>query len=166
MRTILLAGGGTGGSVSPLLAVATELKQLEPAVKFLFVGTRNGPERLMSEKANIAFVSIPAGKYRRYFSLKNFLTPILILAGLVKSLLILKKYKPACVFGCGSFVQVPVIWAAWMYNIPIIIHQQDIIPSLANSLCQIVAKKITVAFEISIKDFSSDLGIFYKGTWF
>ncbi len=159
---ILLVGGGSGGSVSPLLAVAEKIKQKQPGSLFLFVGGFKGPEREMAEKAGMPFVKIPAGKLRRYFSLKNLFAPFLTLVGFILAIKILKQFKPRCVFGTGSFLQVPVIWAAWFLKIPSVIHQQDIIPSLANKLCQWPAKKITVTFEQSAKDFSSGLGLFYS----
>ena len=158
---ILLAGGGSGGSVSPLLAVAKTLKTVETHVEFLFVGGRKGPEKQMAENAELEFVAVSSGKFRRYFSLKNFFTPFLILAGLIASFRILWQFKPAVVFGAGSFVQVPVIWAAWILRIPCVIHQQDLVPSLANRLCEPFVKNITVCFEKSITDFSSGLGLFY-----
>lgn len=159
---VLLVGGGTGGSVSPLLAVAGEIKKNKPHVKFLFIGTRNGLEREMVKKSGIVFFKIFAGKYRRYFSLKNFISPFLALIGFFQALYLIKKSRPNLVFGTGSFVQVPVMWAAWFYKIPILIHQQDIVPSLANKLCQTIAKKITVSFEESLKDFNTNFGLFYK----
>jgi UDP-N-acetylglucosamine--N-acetylmuramyl-(pentapeptide) pyrophosphoryl-undecaprenol N-acetylglucosamine transferase len=66
------------------------------------------------------------------------------------------------VFGTGSFVQVPLVWAAWFLNIPVVLHQQDVEPSLANKLCELCASKITVTFASSENNFSTGLGIFYK----
>ncbi|MFA5991692.1 MAG: UDP-N-acetylglucosamine--N-acetylmuramyl-(pentapeptide) pyrophosphoryl-undecaprenol N-acetylglucosamine transferase [Candidatus Doudnabacteria bacterium] len=159
---ILLAGGGSGGSVSPLLAVANKIKTQHPKVHFLLVGTNSGPEKNMAEGQNLEFAAITAVKLRRYFSWTNFLSPFLFLGAFYQSYKILKSYKPDCVFGAGSFVQVPIIWAAWFLKIPIIIHQQDVVLSLANKLCQLVASKITVTFPESQANFSSSLGIFYR----
>jgi UDP-N-acetylglucosamine--N-acetylmuramyl-(pentapeptide) pyrophosphoryl-undecaprenol N-acetylglucosamine transferase len=159
---ILLVGGGSGGSVSPLLAVADEIKKSHPQVEFLFVGGHGGPERLMVIEQKIPFVAIVSGKYRRYFSLRNAITPFAMAVGFFQSLKILYSYKADCVYGTGSFVQVPFLWAAWVVRVPIVIHQQDVVPSLANRLCSWIANKITVTFKESEKDFSSGLGLFYK----
>jgi len=159
---ILLAGGGSGGSVSPLLAVSKKIKQQHPKTHFLLVGTKFGPEKAMAEEQRIEFESITAVKLRRYFSLQNFLAPFLLIKAFLESYKILKSFKPNCVFGTGSFVQVPVIWTAWFLKIPAVIHQQDVVPSLANKLCQLVASKVTVTFPESLRSFSSSLGIFYK----
>ncbi|MCL5667237.1 MAG: UDP-N-acetylglucosamine--N-acetylmuramyl-(pentapeptide) pyrophosphoryl-undecaprenol N-acetylglucosamine transferase [Patescibacteria group bacterium] len=159
---ILLTGGGSGGPVAPLLAIAEEIKKIHPQAGFLFVGTKQGPEKEMAKQAKLPFVHIAAGKLRRYFSLKNLFAPFFVIAGFFQAWIILRKFKPDCVVGAGSFVQVPVIWAAWLQKIPVVIHQQDLLPSLANTLCQFPAKKITVTFESSLTDFSASLGFFYR----
>jgi UDP-N-acetylglucosamine--N-acetylmuramyl-(pentapeptide) pyrophosphoryl-undecaprenol N-acetylglucosamine transferase len=159
---ILLVGGGSGGPVSPLLAVAKHILKTSPKAEFLLVGTKNGPERAMAKNEGINFVAITAGKWRRYFSLKNFATPFQMLAGFIQSFKILKSFRPDCIFGTGSFVQVPVVWAAWFLKIPVVLHQQDVVPSLANKLCELCASKITVTFPQSAQNFSTGLGLFYK----
>ena len=157
---VVLVGGGTMGPVSPLLAVADYLQNAHLPVEFLFVGTKNGPEQRVVENAKINFVAIFAGKLRRYWSLANFFAPFLFFAGLVHAFILLLKFKPTCVFGAGGFVQVPVIYAAWVLRIPVIIHQQDVDVTLSNSLCAPFATKITVSFEHSMRDFSQGLGFF------
>jgi UDP-N-acetylglucosamine--N-acetylmuramyl-(pentapeptide) pyrophosphoryl-undecaprenol N-acetylglucosamine transferase len=159
---ILLVGGGTGGPVSPLLAVASHILKTHTQTEFLLVGGKSGPEQMMAENAGLKFVEITSGKWRRYFSFKNFVVPVQIFIGFIQSWKILKEFKPDCIFGAGSFVQVPVVWAAWLLKIPVVIHQQDILPSLANKLCELCVNKITVTFAETAKNFSTGLGIFYK----
>ncbi|HYV33323.1 MAG TPA: UDP-N-acetylglucosamine--N-acetylmuramyl-(pentapeptide) pyrophosphoryl-undecaprenol N-acetylglucosamine transferase [Candidatus Limnocylindria bacterium] len=159
---ILLVGGGSGGPVAPLLAIAEEIKKSHPKAHFLLVGTKSGPERMMAASAKIAFAHVEAGKLRRYASLKNLAAPALTIAGFLQAFKILKAFKPDCVFGTGSFVQVPVVWAAWLLKIPVVLHQQDLAAGLANKLCQFAAKKITVTFEASLRGFSESMGFFYK----
>ncbi len=157
---ILLSGGGSGGPVSPVLAVAEEIKKLKPKTKFLFVGTKKGPERGMVEALHIPFTTVPAAKWRRYVSLKNLLSPFILFFGLVKSLLIVAKFRPDYVFSAGGFVAVPVCWAAWIFGAKIIIHQQDARIGLANKLITPMAHKITAAFEGTAKMFFSGSGLF------
>jgi UDP-N-acetylglucosamine--N-acetylmuramyl-(pentapeptide) pyrophosphoryl-undecaprenol N-acetylglucosamine transferase len=156
---ILLAGGGSGGPVSPVLAVAAEIKKLKPHTEFLFIGTKKGPERAMVEAAGIRFDTIPAAKWRRYFSIKNIFSPFVLIAGFFKSLNIIRKFRPDAVFGAGSFVAVPVAWAARGFRVPIIMHQQDTQIGLANRLIAPFADKITTAFEETSKDFYSGSGL-------
>jgi len=152
---ILLSGGGTMGSVSPLLAIAEKIKEKEDVVNFLWLGTKKGPEKKIIEKNNIIFKSIYGGKFRRYFSFKNFIDPLLILIGFFQSFFILLKFKPDIILTAGSFVSVPVVWAGWFLNIPSIIHQQDIRKGLANKLMTPFAYRITVTFEKFLKEFPS-----------
>ncbi len=159
---ILLAGGGSGGPVTPLIAVAEQIKIKHPRAEFLLVGTKYGPEAGMANSAGIDFEHITTGKLRRYFSLKNLLSPFLIFNGFLQARKIIRNYRPSIVFGTGSFVQVPIVWAAWLLKIPVVLHQQDVVPSLANKLCQWFSKKITVSFELSLSSFSTTLGFFYR----
>ncbi len=157
---ILLVGGGTGGPVIPLIAVQQKIKKEKKDAKFLFVGTKNGPEKQMLAQYSIPFKSIAAGKLRRYFSLLNILAPFFVLLGLVQSFKILKKFNPDIVFAAGGYVAVPVVFAAWVLKKKIVIHQQDYVPSLTNKILSPFADKITVSFEHSLKDFLSGSGIF------
>lgn len=160
---ILLAGGGSGGPVSPVLAVAMELRKLDPKIKFLFVGTRKGPERLLVEGVKIPFVTIPAAKWRRYFSIKNFFSPLIFILGFFKSLYIVSKFRPDLIFSAGGFVAVPVSWAARLFGAKVIIHQQDARIGLANKLIAPVSNLITAAFEGTAKEFYSQSGLFPGG---
>jgi len=152
---IVLSGGGTGGSVTPILAIAEELKKINPRAEFLFIGTKKGvPEKELAGAGGIFYQSICSGKLRRYFSWRNCFDPFLVLLGFFQSLFIILKYKPAAIVSAGGFVAVPLSWAGWLCRTPVFIHQQDIIPGLANKLITPLAKKITVSFSKSLKDFS------------
>jgi UDP-N-acetylglucosamine--N-acetylmuramyl-(pentapeptide) pyrophosphoryl-undecaprenol N-acetylglucosamine transferase len=150
---IILTGGGTMGSVTPLLAVAEELKRRESGAEFLWIGTKNGPEKKVVESYNIKFLSVPAGKLRRYFSGWNFSMPFLLAAGFFKSLWLIFKFKPKMILSAGGFVAVPVVWAGWILRKPSLIHQEDLRPGLANKLTAPFAKIITVTFPESQKYF-------------
>lgn len=155
VNKILLTGGGTGGSVSPLLAIADQLriKNYELKINYLFIGSKNGPERQMVEKEGIKFKVISSGKLRRYFSFKNLIDLVFVMAGFFESIFIILKFKPNLIVSAGSFVSVPVVWAGWILRVPILIHQQDVRAGLANKLMAPFAKVITVTFEESLKDY-------------
>lgn len=152
---IMLSGGGSGGPVTPLLAVARELYATRPDATFTFIGGHVGPEKsLVAEAAKtlpIIFVPILSGKFRRYFSWHNFTDLFNIGGAFFQSLYLLKKDKPDVVISAGAFTSVPLVWAAKLISIPVLIHQQDVRPGLANRLMAGAAKIVTVTFEESLK---------------
>ena len=146
---LIFTGGGTLGSVMPILAALEELKTRDPGLDFLWVGTRHGPEKQIVEAKGARFRSIIATKLRRYFDLRNFFVPFLLFFAFWQSWFLLRREKPAVVVSAGGFVGLPLIWAAWRRKIPVLIHQQDVIPGLTNRLAAPFAKKITVTFQKS-----------------
>ena len=160
--TIFLVGGGTGGPTSPLLAVAERLRKIDKKIEFVFVGSKKGPEQklLDAEGIKVKHVRIPAGKWRRYFSFMNFVDVFKIFFGFLKSLYLIIKYKPDLIFGAGSYVQVPVAWAAYFLKIPVVVHQQDLNVLLSTKLVAPIVKKITVSFYATIKKFPHTTGMF------
>jgi UDP-N-acetylglucosamine--N-acetylmuramyl-(pentapeptide) pyrophosphoryl-undecaprenol N-acetylglucosamine transferase len=149
----LLVGGGTMGSVSPLLSFYQEINKRGTPAEFLFVGTVNGPEKKAVEGYKIPFRGIASGKLRRYFDLKNFTDTFRIVKGFFQGCKIIKEYRPHIVIIAGSFVGVPLALAAKLKKIKVVVHQQDIEPGLANKLMAPLADKITVSFDVSLKDF-------------
>lgn len=143
---IILSGGGTIGSVSPLLAVAEELTSRYPQVEFLWIATHDGPEQRLVSRYGIAIKTISSGKFRRYFSWQNWLDPFLVVIGFFQALSILIKNKPTVILSAGGYVAVPVVWAGWLLRIPSLIHQQDVRPGLANKLMAPAARLITLTF--------------------
>jgi UDP-N-acetylglucosamine--N-acetylmuramyl-(pentapeptide) pyrophosphoryl-undecaprenol N-acetylglucosamine transferase len=155
MSKFLFSGGGTMGSVSPLLAVMAEMKSRQSEAEFLFVGTADGPEKAAVESYKFPFVSISSGKFRRYFDWQNFIDPFRVIKGFFQSIKIIKDFKPDAIMVAGAYVGVPVAWAGWILRVPILVHQQDIEIGLANKLMANIARKITVSFDVSLQDFST-----------
>jgi UDP-N-acetylglucosamine--N-acetylmuramyl-(pentapeptide) pyrophosphoryl-undecaprenol N-acetylglucosamine transferase len=152
--TIMLSGGGTGGSVTPLLAIAAALATREKNYRFVFVGSKTGPEKtLVAEAAQhwpLVFCSIPAGKWRRYFSWHNLFDFLKIAGAFFQALFIIKRFRPRVILSAGSFVSVPLVYAAKIWGVPILIHQLDVRPGLANKLMAPLADKISVTFTSSL----------------
>lgn len=151
---IILTGGGTLGSVSPLIAVWQELSNQNIKMEVLLVGTSYGPEKkFLRQYPEIKFAAIPQAKLRRYFNLLNLLTPLLLLAALIKSFFILSNFRPDLIISAGGFTGVPVIWTGKLLGAKVIIHQLDLQPTLSNKLTQRQADLITVTFDKSLNDF-------------
>lgn len=154
---IVFTGGGSGGPTTPLLAVYDELihKIGKNQVKAVFWGTLNGPEKKMVQTTDLPFESIPAGKWRRYWSWKNLIDPFFIFLGFVIGIVKLLRFRPQVVVSAGSFVSVPIAYAAWLLRIPHVILQMDIRPGLANRLMAPVSNGLAYLFEQSASHFPS-----------
>lgn len=152
---VLFTGGGTAGSVVPLLAILDKMRKLdtENPISFLWVGTRDGIEKEMVKHENIDFFAITSGKLRRYFSWQNFVDLFKIAYAFLESISLLVKQKPNIVISAGSFVSVPLVWAAYLLGIPVMIHQMDVRAGLANKLMAPFARRVTTTFEKSLKDY-------------
>jgi UDP-N-acetylglucosamine--N-acetylmuramyl-(pentapeptide) pyrophosphoryl-undecaprenol N-acetylglucosamine transferase len=143
-KHILLTGGGTAGHVTPNIALLPALQDAGYAISY--IGSMTGIERELISREGIPFYAIPAGKFRRYFDLKNVTDIARIKLGFLKSLLLVNRIKPHLLFSKGGFISCPVVWACWILRVPVIIHESDISPGLANKLSLPFAKKICYSF--------------------
>jgi len=144
MKRIVMTGGGTAGHVTPNIALIPRLKVLGYDIHY--IGTEKGIERKLIEKEDIPYHIVKAGKLRRYFDMKNFTDTFKITQGLMQSVAIINKLKPNVIFSKGGFVSSPVVWSAWMNRTPIVIHESDMTPGLANKIALPFAKKICYTF--------------------
>ncbi len=132
MSKIIMTGGGTAGHVTPNIALMPALK--EAGYEISYIGSYNGIEKELIEKEGIDYYGISSGKLRRYFDVKNFTDPARVLKGYKEARRVLKKEQPDVIFSKGGYVTVPVVFAAKNMNIPVIIHESDLTPGLANKL--------------------------------
>ena len=145
-KKIILTGGGSAGHVTPNLALLPQLQA--EGIEVHYIGTADGIERtIVSERSDITYHVISSGKLRRYFSWKNFTDPFRVLRGMFQARRIMREVKPAAVFSKGGFVSVPVVIAAHGKHIPVVTHESDYTPGLANKINAKFADKICVTFE-------------------
>lgn len=144
MKRIVLTGGGTAGHVTPLIALLPALTKEKYDIHY--IGSYEGIERKLIEEYNIPYYGIASGKLRRYLDVKNLTDPFKVIKGYREALDILKRLKPDILFSKGGFVTVPVVLAAKKLRIPVIIHESDITPGLANKIAMPAAKKICANF--------------------
>jgi len=150
---IVFTGGGTLGSVTPLLAVAAVIRRSEPRAELAWIGTKNGPESRLVREAGIEFRSVSSGKFRRYLSWSNFTDLFRIARGFFEAWTLLGRWRADVVVSAGGFVAVPVVWAAALRRIPVHVHQMDIGPGLANRLSVPFAASVSVSLKRSLADF-------------
>lgn len=121
--------------------------------KIFYIGEKNSFEEKLCLERNIRFYGIYAGKFRRYFDIKNALDIFKISVGIFQAYWILKHLKPHLVFSKGGYVSLPVVLAARFLKIPLWIHESDATPGLATKFASLFAQKIFLAFEESKKFF-------------
>jgi UDP-N-acetylglucosamine--N-acetylmuramyl-(pentapeptide) pyrophosphoryl-undecaprenol N-acetylglucosamine transferase len=159
---IVLTGGGTAGHVTPNIALIDVLQR--EGWQIDYIGSANSVEQSMITAVNIPFHSVRSGKLRRYFSWKNFFDPLNILLGIGQSYRLLRTLKPDVVFSKGGFVGFPVVVGAWLNRIPVVAHESDMSPGLANRLSFPFVNKICVTFAAAKKHFKRQEQVEVTGT--
>ena len=144
-RIIVLTGGGTMGHVTPHLALIPHLR--EKGYEIHYIGTESGIEtEKLRSIPGLTYHAVKTGKLRRYFSWQNFIDPFRVIAGAFQSAHLMGRLKPNVVFSKGGFVAVPVVFGAWLHRIPVLCHESDLTPGLANKLCKPFATRFATTF--------------------
>ena len=157
MKRIILTGGGTAGHVTPNIALLPRLKELQYDIHY--IGSYNGIEKSLIEKQGVPYHGISSGKLRRYFSLQNFTDPFRVLKGFSEANKIIKDLKPDVIFSKGGFVSVPVVIAGKRNHVPVIIHESDMTPGLANKISIPSATKVCCNFPETLKALPEDKAV-------
>jgi len=150
---IALAGAGSGGHLTPLVAVARKIREIVPEVEFVFIGPKGKLEEQIIGNEGIPIREIKVGKFRRYFSLKNITDCFMIPVGIVQTMLILLREMPDAIFSKGGYASLPVVLVGWLYRIPIMIHESDAKPGMANEIMSKFSDRVAVAYPEAEKEF-------------
>jgi len=159
---IVLTGGGTAGHVVPNIALIEVLQR--DGWQIEYIGSADGIEKAMIQALHIPYHVVRSGKLRRYFSWKNFFDPLKILVGIVQAYFLLRKLKANVVFSKGGFVAFPVVVGAWLNRIPVVAHESDMSPGLANRMSFPFVDKICVTFAAAEKHFKQQNKVAVTGT--
>ena len=144
MKRIVLTGGGTAGHVTPHMAILPHL--LKEGYDVHYIGTENGIEHQMMNLPGVTYHAVKSGKLRRYFDWQNFIDPFRVIAGAIQSARLMGKLKPDVCFSKGGFVSVPVVVGAWLHRVPVVCHESDLTPGLANKICSRFARRVATTF--------------------
>lgn len=150
---IVLVGGGTGGHFYPLMSVAETLRMEEHPPKLYYVGPTSYDDSAL-QMYDISYVWCPAGKRRKYFSPLNFFDFFKTVAGVFVALYKLFIIYPDVVFSKGGYTSVPVVFAAWLLRIPIIVHESDSLPGVANKLGGKFAQYVAISYPSTAQFFN------------
>ena len=157
MKRIILTGGGTAGHVTPNIALLPRLKELGYGIQY--IGSYNGIEKELIEPFGIPYHGISSGKLRRYFSMKNFSDPFRVLKGFSEANKLIRDLKPDVIFSKGGFVSVPVVLAGKKNKVPVVIHESDMTPGLANKLSLPSAAKVCCNFPETLEHLPADKAV-------
>jgi UDP-N-acetylglucosamine--N-acetylmuramyl-(pentapeptide) pyrophosphoryl-undecaprenol N-acetylglucosamine transferase len=147
---LVIAGGGTGGHISPAVAVVEELRtQID--LDILWIGSSAAFEREAAQQIGASFEQIHTGKLRRYASLETLADTLRVQAGAIEAFVILRRFRPDVVFSTGGFVSVPTVVAARMLRIPSLTHEQTAYIGLATKINARSADVVALSFETSRK---------------
>ena len=153
----MMTGGGTAGHVMPNLALVKPLR--EKGYRIGYIGRKNSIEERLAKEAGLSFYHITAGRLHRDFNLENWISPWLNAKGTLQAAAIIRREKPAVIFCKGGFVSVPVAVAGRMCRVPVVLHESDMTPGLANKLCMPFADRICVSFEETLKFVSPEKAV-------
>ncbi|NMA55181.1 MAG: undecaprenyldiphospho-muramoylpentapeptide beta-N-acetylglucosaminyltransferase [Firmicutes bacterium] len=150
---ILFTGGGTGGHIYPALAMAQLIQQRKRDAEIIFVGTDRGLERELVPKAGFKLKKVAAAGLKRRLVKANLGVFAANAYGFFQALKVVHKFKPHVVVGTGGYVTVPVILASVCLRKPIILHEQNVLPGLANKILSQFANCVALSYEQSAAHF-------------
>jgi UDP-N-acetylglucosamine--N-acetylmuramyl-(pentapeptide) pyrophosphoryl-undecaprenol N-acetylglucosamine transferase len=146
-KTIMFAGGGTGGHLFPGIALAQEFRRRFPGVDIVFVGTRKGLEVRVIPPLGYRLVFVKIGGLVGKGLLHRLKVIALLPRALVQALVLLVRYQPDLVVGLGGYASAPILVAAGLAGIPLVIQEQNAFPGLANRCLAPFAAAVFTAFE-------------------
>jgi UDP-N-acetylglucosamine--N-acetylmuramyl-(pentapeptide) pyrophosphoryl-undecaprenol N-acetylglucosamine transferase len=142
---VVISAGGTGGHITPALAIAEEIRKRGGQV--LYIGNKDSMEERIVTKAGFHFYPINVQKLYRKITIKHFLFPFRFVSSLFKSIVYIQRFKPDFFIGCGGFVSGAPGFAAKAGNIPIFLHEQNSFPGLTTRMLSNHAIKIFLGIE-------------------
>ncbi|TSA39169.1 MAG: undecaprenyldiphospho-muramoylpentapeptide beta-N-acetylglucosaminyltransferase [Porphyromonadaceae bacterium] len=143
---IILSGGGTGGHIFPAIAIANELRALDPSVEILFVGASGKMEMDKVPRAGYKIIGLPVSAFHRRLSVKNLMFPFRLLVSMIKAAKLIREFKPDLVIGTGGFASGPVLRVAARKSISTLIQEQNSFPGITNRLLSQKVSRICVAY--------------------
>lgn len=144
---VILSGGGTGGHIFPALSIAHALKIKYPESDFLFVGAKGKMEMEKVPNAGFKIIGLWISGIQRKQLFRNILFPLKLIVSLLKSVVIVLKFKPHVVIGTGGFASGPLLYVASIFGTPTLIQEQNSFPGITNKLLAKKAHKICVAYD-------------------
>jgi len=154
--SLLVAAGGTGGHVFPGLALARTIVQHDPKATVRFAGTTRGIETRAVPEAGFALDLLPVLPLSRRLAKETLLAPFAAVNGTVAARRLLREHRFDVVCGMGGYITLPVAVAARLEGVPVVLHEQNAVPGIANRLAARVARRIAVGVDAAAAAFPPD----------
>jgi UDP-N-acetylglucosamine--N-acetylmuramyl-(pentapeptide) pyrophosphoryl-undecaprenol N-acetylglucosamine transferase len=154
--SLIFSGGGTGGHLYPLLAIADEIKTIRPGTSITFIGTKRRIEARVVPEKGYTFHSIWISGFQRRLTWSNLLFPVKVVVALIQSLILLRRYQPAVVVGTGGYVCGPVLYAAALMRIPTVVHESNSYPGVTTRMLAGKVTKLLLTFPVTTKWLKGD----------
>lgn len=151
-KRIFICGGGTGGHLYPALVVSHKLRQIDPHLEIIFVGSERRVEKEILTQYEEKFIGLKVVGIKGR-GLKALVNIILLPMAILKSVYFLRKYQPRLVIGFGGYSSGPMVLAAWILRKPRIILEQNVKPGLTNRLLHHFVPLVITAFESTLAFF-------------
>ncbi|MBI2887680.1 MAG: UDP-N-acetylglucosamine--N-acetylmuramyl-(pentapeptide) pyrophosphoryl-undecaprenol N-acetylglucosamine transferase [Chloroflexi bacterium] len=151
---LIVCGGGTGGHVYPALAVVAALEEpplLLERADLLYLGTRGRAEEELATRAGLAFAPIAAGAVRGRGPLALVGSLLSLIQGSLQAWAILGRFRPDAILATGGYVSVPVVLAAWLRRVPVLVYLPDVLPGLAVRCLALFARTLAVSAEPALE---------------
>ena len=155
-KRVIISGGGTGGHIFPAIAIANALRKLDPEIKILFVGAKGRMEMERVPAAGYEIVGLDIQGIQRKSILKNLMLPFKLIGSILKSLRIIREFRPNAAVGVGGYASGPLLYAASLKGVPYLIQEQNSYAGVTNKRLGKKAGKICVAYEGMEKFFPAD----------
>jgi UDP-N-acetylglucosamine--N-acetylmuramyl-(pentapeptide) pyrophosphoryl-undecaprenol N-acetylglucosamine transferase len=155
-KHVIISGGGTGGHIFPAIAIANALRKLDPEIVILFVGAKGRMEMERVPAAGYNIIGLDIQGIQRKSIWKNLLFPFKLIGSVIKSVRIIKKFRPHAAVGVGGYASGPLLYAASLMGVPYLIQEQNSFAGITNKRLGKKAKKICVAFDGMEEFFPAD----------
>ncbi|GAB3564492.1 undecaprenyldiphospho-muramoylpentapeptide beta-N-acetylglucosaminyltransferase [Spirosoma luteolum] len=143
---VIISGGGTGGHIYPAIAIANELKAIDPHTDVLFVGAEGKMEMEKVPRAGYPIIGLPVVGIQRSLTPANLLFPVKLARSLMRAQAIVREFRPDVAVGVGGYASGPLLLAATMKGIPTLIQEQNSYAGLTNKVLARWARRICVAY--------------------
>lgn len=157
---VIVSGGGTGGHIFPAIAIAKSLENKVSDIELLFVGAKDRMEMQKVPEAGYKIEGLWISGFQRSFSSRNLMFPFKLISSVIKSMKIVRRFKPDLVIGTGGFASGPLLFVASRKGIPSVIQEQNSYPGITNKVLSKYVNKVCVAYDNMERFFPKDKIIF------